>query len=88
MIWAPLTRPGDVAKDPQAIAAGAYVEVPESGGGGTYLAPASPIRFPGADDGPKGPSPELGEHTLAVLKDHGYSDAEIEALKASKTIAS
>lgn len=87
MIWAPLMRPGDVAKDPQAIASGAYVNVPENGGDGTFLAPASPIRFPGADDGPKGPSPELGEHTLAVLKKHGYSDAEIEALKASKTIA-
>jgi crotonobetainyl-CoA:carnitine CoA-transferase CaiB-like acyl-CoA transferase len=89
MIWAPLMRPGDVAKDPQAIAAGAYVEVPNGGGEeGTYLSPASPIRFPGADDGPKGPSPALGEHTISVLESLGYSVAEIEQLKASKTIAS
>lgn len=87
MIWAPLMRPSDVAKDPQAIAAGAFVEVPEHDGSGTYLAPASPIRFPGADDGPKGPAPALGEHTLEVLRAFGYSEAEIEGLKAAKAIA-
>jgi crotonobetainyl-CoA:carnitine CoA-transferase CaiB-like acyl-CoA transferase len=87
MIWAPLMKPGDVAKDPQAIAAGAFVEVPEHDGNGTYLSPASPIRFPSANDGPKGPAPALGEHTLAVLRDLGYSDADIEKLKAAKAIA-
>ncbi|HEX7775882.1 MAG TPA: CaiB/BaiF CoA-transferase family protein [Parvibaculum sp.] len=87
MIWAPLMKPGDVANDPQAIAAGAFVEVPEHDGNGTYLAPASPIRFPGADDGPKGPAPALGEHTLEVLRGLGYDDADIEKLKAAKAIA-
>lgn len=87
MIWAPLMKPADVIKDPQAIAAGAIVEVPEHGGNGTYLAPASPIRFPGANDGPKGPAPALGEHTLSVLADLGYSEADIEKLRAAKAIA-
>jgi crotonobetainyl-CoA:carnitine CoA-transferase CaiB-like acyl-CoA transferase len=87
MIWAPLMKPGDVANDPQAKAAGAFVEVPEHDGNGTYLAPASPIRFPGADDGPKGPAPALGEHTLEVLRSLGYGDADIEKLKAAKAIA-
>lgn len=86
MIWAPLMRPGDVARDPQAVAAGAYVHVPNNGEEGTFLAPASPVRFPGADDGPKGPSPELGEHTMEVLASLDYSEAEIEQLKASRTI--
>lgn len=88
MIWAPLTRPAEVAKDPQAIAAGAYVEVRNNGSEGTYLAPNTPIRFPGEDTGPKAASPELGEHTRMVLESLGYSEAEIEQLKASKTIAS
>jgi crotonobetainyl-CoA:carnitine CoA-transferase CaiB-like acyl-CoA transferase len=87
MIWAPLMKPGDVVNDPQAIAAGAFVEVPEHDGNGTFLSPASPIRFPGANDGPKGPAPALGEHTLAVLGELGYSDADIEKLKAAKAIA-
>ncbi len=87
MIWAPLLRPADVFADPQAKAAGAYVEVPEEGGGeGTYLSPASPIRFPGADDGPKGPAPALGEHTIDTLKASGFSDEEIEGLKKAGAI--
>jgi crotonobetainyl-CoA:carnitine CoA-transferase CaiB-like acyl-CoA transferase len=87
MIWAPLMKPGDVANDPQAKAAGAFVEVPEHDGNGTYLAPASPIRFPGADDGPKGPAPALGEHTLEVLSGLGYSEADIVKLREAKAIA-
>ncbi|NIJ40158.1 crotonobetainyl-CoA:carnitine CoA-transferase CaiB-like acyl-CoA transferase [Parvibaculum indicum] len=87
MIWAPLLRPADVFADPQARAAGAYVEVPEEGGGeGTYLSPASPIRFPGADDGPKGPAPVLGEHTIDTLKASGFSDEEIEGLRKAGAI--
>lgn len=86
MIWSPLMRPSDVVADPQAIAAGAFVEVPEQDGSGSYHAPASPIRFPGADDGPKGPAPALGEHTREVLGALGYSEAELDALKESKAI--
>src|SRR5690606_25487354 len=77
VIWSPLMRPADVVNDPQTIATGAFVDVPEQDGSGTYRAPASPIRFHGADDGPKGPSPALGQHTLDVLRAAGYSDADI-----------
>ena len=50
-------------------------------------APAGPVRFPGADDGPKGPSPRAGEHTRAVLSEAGYSAAEIDAMYASGAAA-
>jgi crotonobetainyl-CoA:carnitine CoA-transferase CaiB-like acyl-CoA transferase len=40
------------------------------------------VRFPGADDGPKGPSPKLGEHTRAVLDGLGLPETEIDALYA------
>lgn len=87
LIWSKLMRPSEVANDQQAKASGAFVEVPERHGGGTFLAPASPIRFPGAEDGPKGPVPDLGEHTVEVLRQNGYDDAAIEALKKSGAIA-
>lgn len=86
MIWAPVLSSAEAVADPQAIAAGAVVRTPQRDGS-TIPAPAGPIRFPGADDGPKGPAPLLGEHTRAVLRELGYSDAEIEALLASGAAA-
>ena len=86
VIWSPLMRPSDVVADPQAIAAGAFVDVPEEDGSGTFKAPAGPVRFPGADDGPKGPAPALGQHTADVLRGLGYSEDDLARLRDSKTI--
>ncbi len=82
MIWSPVLTPAEAIADPQAIAAGCVVQTPLRDGG-TIPAPAGPIRFPGVDDGPKGPSPGAGEHTHAVLESAGYSSAEIDAMFAS-----
>jgi crotonobetainyl-CoA:carnitine CoA-transferase CaiB-like acyl-CoA transferase len=79
--WAPVQSLADVASDPQAFAAGAIVQTPSAKGDGTtYASPASPVRFPGADDGPKGPSPAPGQHTAEVLASLGRSPADIRAL--------
>ena len=72
--------------DPQTIACGAVVQTPQRDGG-TINAPGAPIRFPGADDGPKGPAPLAGEHTRLVLAELGYSDADIDALYAAGAAA-
>lgn len=79
MIWSPVLRPAEAIADAQAIAAGCVVQTPTHDGG-AFNAPASPIRFPGADDGPKGPAPRVGEHTRAVLAELEYAEAEIDAL--------
>ncbi|AXE64255.1 fatty acid-CoA racemase [Hyphomonas sp. CACIAM 19H1] len=82
--WAPVQTLAEVAADPQAHAAGAIVQTPSSkGDGSTYASPASPVRFPGADDGPKGPSPAPGEHTRQVLTSLGRTEADIETLYKS-----
>jgi crotonobetainyl-CoA:carnitine CoA-transferase CaiB-like acyl-CoA transferase len=86
MIWAPVLTAAEAIADPQAIAAGCVVRTPKHDGG-AMNAPAAPVRFPGADDGPKGPSPRAGEHTRAVLTELGYSEADIEALYASGAAA-
>jgi crotonobetainyl-CoA:carnitine CoA-transferase CaiB-like acyl-CoA transferase len=86
--WAPVQTLADVAKDPQAFAAGAIVQTPSAkGDGSTYASPASPVRFPGADDGPKGPSPTPGQHTAEVLASLGLSEAEIKALFEAGIVA-
>lgn len=86
MIWAPVLTAAEAIADPQALAAGCVVQTPKHDGG-LMNAPAAPIRFPGADDGPKGPSPRPGEHTRAVLAELGYSKEEIDALYASGAAA-
>lgn len=82
IVWSPLQTPAEAVKDPQAIAAGCVVDVPRADGS-SFTGPATPVRFPGADDGPKGPTPRQGEHTRAVLLELGYSAAQVDAMLAS-----
>jgi len=78
-VWAPVQTPAEVAADPQAAAAGAWVQV-DDGQGGSYRSPAAPARFPGADLNDRPPPPGLGQHTTQVLAELGYAPAEIEAM--------
>jgi crotonobetainyl-CoA:carnitine CoA-transferase CaiB-like acyl-CoA transferase len=79
LAWAPAQTPVEAAADPQLAAAGGVVEIPRTDGPPSK-SPGAPVRFPGADDGPKGPAPRCGEHTRGVLAEAGYSAGEIEAL--------
>ncbi len=85
--WAPAQTLADVAVDPQVHAAGGIVQTPGKDGVGSFSSPASPAKFPGLDDGPKGPGPKLGEHTRYVLASLGYSETEIDAALAGKVVA-
>lgn len=78
--WAPVQTLAEVAADPQVMAAGGITQTPSADGISSFASPASPIRFPGADDGPKGPSPKAGEHTREILKGLGRSTDEITRL--------
>lgn len=86
LIWAPVLTAAEAIADPQTIACGAVVQTPQRDGG-TINAPGAPVRFPGADDGPKGPAPLAGEHTRLVLAELGYSESEIDALYATGAAA-
>jgi crotonobetainyl-CoA:carnitine CoA-transferase CaiB-like acyl-CoA transferase len=65
--WAPVNTIDDVVQDPQALAAGAVVEVPGGAGAPAHRAVATPISFSRTPAGPRGPVPGLGEHTDELL---------------------
>jgi crotonobetainyl-CoA:carnitine CoA-transferase CaiB-like acyl-CoA transferase len=82
LAWAPAQTAVEAAADPQLAAAGGVVQIPHADGAPSKSAGA-PVRFPGVDDGPKGPAPRCGEHTRAVLAEAGYGRDEIDALIAA-----
>ncbi len=84
--WSPVQTLEDVIADPQAHAAGAFVEVEQPGGQGKTTAVAGPVDFAGYDTAPKGPPPRLGEHTHAVLAEAGFNHAEIQRIGGAEAI--
>lgn len=76
--WAPVNTPDDVLEDPQAIAAGAFVDVPGGAATPAHRAVASPVSFPSVDPAgpdaarPRGPVPALGQHTAEIRSELGF----------------
>jgi crotonobetainyl-CoA:carnitine CoA-transferase CaiB-like acyl-CoA transferase len=68
--WAPLNSIVDVIADPQAQAAGAFVDMSPRDGEQPYRAVNGPVDFGGYDFHP-GPVPTLGEHTDEVTRELG-----------------
>ena len=69
-IWSPVQTFEQAFEDPQMHAAGVYVDMPKADGT-SYKNIASPIRFGDESTDPKGPLPEIGEHTMDVLEQLG-----------------
>jgi len=61
--------------DPHLIERGTLATV-DFGDAGKRLVQAAPYRFAGADVGPQGAAPHIGEHTVGVLRDVLQMDAE------------
>jgi len=58
----------EVISDPQVIAAGTFVPIPN---GVIPQTVASPVDFQLFDSSPRAPAPTLGEHTASVLAANG-----------------
>lgn len=65
--WAPVNTVADVVDDAQAIATGAFTDVPAGSGADAHRAVMTPVDFSGADVGPQRGVPGLGEHTDELL---------------------
>lgn len=92
--WAKVGQPGDLFTDPHLLATGGLLDVVISRMGGVEGKraglPALPIEF-GSDrerPGLRMQAPRMGEHTMAVLTEAGYSAAGIAALVHSGVVVS
>jgi crotonobetainyl-CoA:carnitine CoA-transferase CaiB-like acyl-CoA transferase len=79
--WAPVNTLAEVPHDPQAVAAGAFVDVPGGEGAPAHRAVATPVSFGRSEVSPAGPVPALGEHTDQVLAELGLTAQEIDRLR-------
>jgi len=80
-----VNRKPEVISDPQVVHNRALVEIDHGAQGRVRLARAA-ARFDGADLPAPRPAAHLGEHGEAVLRELGYDDARISALRESAAV--
>jgi len=85
LIWGPVLCLHEVPDDPQSKAIGMFPEIDHKEMG-TYKTVAIPMRFKNADVKPRGPAPQIGEHTETVLKEFGLQADELKALRSKAII--
>jgi crotonobetainyl-CoA:carnitine CoA-transferase CaiB-like acyl-CoA transferase len=78
--YAPIGRPADLFDDPHLNASGGLLAVTLPDGRKTKL-PALPLSLDGERLGLRHDLPRPGEHGAAILREMGYADAEIAALR-------
>jgi crotonobetainyl-CoA:carnitine CoA-transferase CaiB-like acyl-CoA transferase len=81
----PVRTYDEVARDPQVLANGYITEMDHPTLGRVQLV-NTPISFSETPSGPKGPSPELGQHTEEVLLEMGLDWPEILRLREAGAI--
>ena len=84
LIWGPASTLSELAADPQAEAAGLFPTIDHPAG--RFRTVAVPVHIDGADVGPRGPAPDIGQHTEEVLEAAGLTPGEVAALAAAGVI--
>lgn len=84
--FAPIAKPEDMFEDPHLMASGGLLDITLPDGTDTRL-PALPIEMHGERFAALRNPPRSGEHTVEVLQEAGYSEADIDALIADGVAA-
>ncbi|MDI1271695.1 MAG: CaiB/BaiF CoA-transferase family protein [Polaromonas sp.] len=83
--FAPITRPEDLFDDPHLQQTGGLAPLTLPDGRATHV-PLLPLTLGGERPGVRLNPPRLGEHTLELLQELGYGEADIQALQGGKII--
>ncbi|HVZ46161.1 MAG TPA: CaiB/BaiF CoA-transferase family protein [Ramlibacter sp.] len=84
--FAPITRPQELFDDPHLNRTGGLAALKLADGRETRV-PLLPLTLDGHRPGVRLDPPRLGEHTRELLREAGYTDAELDALAARRVIA-
>ncbi len=85
--WAPVQHAHETVDDPQAEAAGGFVDVPAEDSGESVRMVATPVDFAGTPWSPRSMPPEYAQHTEEVLLELGHDWDEIIEWKDTGAIA-
>ena len=86
VIWGPVLGLHEVANDAQAEAINLFPELHHEHLG-AYRTVRAPMRFRDHPVLPRAPAPALGADTVAILREAGYDDAEVQALTEAGTVS-
>jgi crotonobetainyl-CoA:carnitine CoA-transferase CaiB-like acyl-CoA transferase len=89
--WAPVGQPGDLFEDAHLLASRGLLDVfisPAGGEGRKVALPAAPVEFgmPRQRPGLRRQPPRMGEHNAEVLREAGFSAAEVTALADRRVV--
>ncbi len=81
LMFCSIQHASEIKDDPQALANGYMVEFLDTDLGKVKI-PGYPVHFSECTAGTRTLAPKLGEHTVLVLRENGYSKSEIQELMA------
>ena len=76
----------EIPRDPQMRASGALVPIDDPRAGAS-LTVSSPLQISGQQKVPATMAPEIGEHTVEVLREAGFAEADIDRLLRTGAVA-
>jgi formyl-CoA transferase len=86
LVWGPVPTPQQLTSDPQLEANGVFVNL-EDPVSGHLRTVNSPIELEGMGKRSPTPAPKVGEHTIEILRELGYSDTAIRSLLHQRIVS-